>query len=704
MVAGPSMAATVWNPAGNEIYPPATAPFGDAPNWTAGVPGAPDTKAVFNVPNAADAEMSGVFSGSWLVQGDNGPGGVLHITNGGSLDVSTANAWSAVGYNNTAHMIVDAGGTMTFNQAWIGFNPGAVGTLDISGTVNVNDMFGLGWNGGDGYVNVLNDGVLALSNIHGDGLTSIKQNSLLDIRGSGQVILPNGFVAVLQDYVGNGLIVGNGVVGNVIVDLTTNPGFTTATAGSGPVVPPASTLILSVQDLGNGTLELAWPMGLGAFVVETTTNDLAAPGPWTIVEAPVTLSSGEYIQIVTNESAQGFYRLATAPTDNTTLTRKSMMGYQGWFTAPDDASPVDDRWHHWGGGDPLIDDWGIDFYPDMSEYTADERYEPGWLLNSGETAYLYSAAHPKSVERHCQWMWDYQIDGVFLQRFLGEVQDPRFFTFRNMVTGNLRAGAEKYSRLYSVMYDVSGVADADMLGYITNDWNYLVGTLDVPNSPSYAHHPVVSIWGLGFKDRGLTVATATNIINYFRNEHGMTVKGGVPDGWRNLTGSSETDPAWADVYRSFDIISPWTVGRYDTLAKIDAWLVNKIRPDLAVATTAGADYMPVIFPGFSWYNIHAGPTNQIPRLGGEFYWRQAYNVVEEECSMIYTAMFDEVDEGTAMYKMAETSNDLPAGAIMVPLDADGISLPSDWYLQVGGEAGRMLRGEIPAQNTLPITP
>lgn len=705
MVAGPSMATTVWNPAGNGIYPPATAPFGDAPNWTAGVPGAPDTKAVFNVPNAADADVAGVFSGFQVVQGDNDVGGVLRILNGGSISTDPTK-WSAVGYNDTAHAIVEAGGTYNFGQhAWIGLNDGAVGTLDINGgTVTVGQMLGLGWaqTTSQGFVNVNNGGLLALSNIHADGNSSIKHGSVLDITGTGQVTLPGNFVGVLQAYVDNGLIVGNGVVGNVIIDLTTNPGFTTATAGSGPVDPPASTLFLSVQDLGDGTLELAWPMGLGAFVVETAT-DVAAPGPWAIVEAPVTLSSGQYIQIVPKDGAQGFYRLATAPTDNTTLTSRSMMGYQGWFTAPDDASPVNDRWHHWGGGFPLINDWGIDFYPDMSEYTADERYEPGHLLNNGDTAYLYSAAHPKSVERHCQWMWDYDIDGVFLQRFLGEVQDPRFFTFRNMVTDNLRAGAEKYSRLFAVMYDVSGVNNADMLNYITNDWNSLAG---VTNSPSYAHHngkPVVSIWGLGFNDRDATFGTATAIINFFKTQ-GMTVKGGVPDGWRNLTGSSRTDPAWAAVYRSFDIISPWTVGRYDTLAKIDNWRTSKIRPDLAAATAAGADYMPVIWPGFSWTNINSGPLNQIPRQGGDFYWRQAHNAQAEGCSMIYTAMFDEVDEGTAMYKLAETANDLPVGADMVPLDADGISLPSDWYLQVGGEAGRMLRGEIPLQITLPITP
>ncbi len=57
-----------------------------------------------------------------------------------------------------------------------------------------------------------------------------------------------------------------------------------------------------------------------------------------------------------------------------------------------------------------------------------------------------------------------------------------------------------------------------------------------------------------------------------------------------------------------------------------------------------------------------------------------------------------------MLKMAETPADLPAGAAMVPLNADGISLPSDWYLQVGGEAARMLRGETPVEATLPISP
>jgi hypothetical protein len=72
--------------------------------------------------------------------------------------------------------------------------------------------------------------------------------------------------------------------------------------------------------------------------------------------------------------------------------------------------------------------------------------------------------------------------------------------------------------------------------------------------------------------------------------------------------------------------------------------------------------------------------------------------------MIYGAMFDEVDEGTAMFKLAPTAAQLPVHGTFVPLDADGIKLPGDWYLRLADEAGKMLRGEIPLTNTIPIAP
>ena len=46
-------------------------------------------------------------------------------------------------------------------------------------------------------------------------------------------------------------------------------------------------------------------------------------------------------------------------------------------------------------------------------------------------------------------------------------------------------------------------------------------------------------------------------------------------------------------------------------------------------------------------------------------------------AMLYGAMFDEVDEGTAMFKVAATRSDAPEDVPLVTLDVDGERLPSD---------------------------
>ena len=66
--------------------------------------------------------------------------------------------------------------------------------------------------------------------------------------------------------------------------------------------------------------------------------------------------------------------------------------------------------------------------------------------------------------------------------------------------------------------------------------------------------------------------------------------------------------------------------------------------------------------------------------------------------MIYVAMFDEVDEATAIFKC---TNHPPTGDGAKFLTYEG--LPSDFYLRLTGAGGRMLRGEIPATDALPIT-
>jgi hypothetical protein len=57
-------------------------------------------------------------------------------------------------------------------------------------------------------------------------------------------------------------------------------------------------------------------------------------------------------------------------------------------------------------------------------------------------------------------------------------------------------------------------------------------------------------------------------------------------------------------------------------------------------------------------------------------------------------MFDEVDEGTAIFKVTSAP---PKEAHFVGYDGQ----PSDWYLRLVGEGARMLRGERPLTDQMP---
>ena len=391
----------------------------------------------------------------------------------------------------------------------------------------------------------------------------------------------------------------------------------------------------------------------------------------------------------------------------TTLYHKVLFGYQGWFACPGDGGA--NRWIHWFQGDNLVASQAtVDYWPDVSELGEEELFPTAMTLPDGSPAMVFSSQVEETVVRHFEWMEEYGLDGVFLQRFVGELTN-RYVLDR--VLENVRIGAEAYGRVFAAMYDVSGADGASLLNRIRLDWQYLVDTLKVTESPTYLHHnglPVLAIWGLGFDHVNVAPEQAQELIDWLRSgatKYRVTLMGGVPTHWRTRTGDSRPEAGWTEVYRSFDVISPWTVGRY--VDELSAWnFMNElILPDMRVAQLAGAEYMPVVWPGFSWNNLYpTDPFNAIPRDGGRFFWSQVYNAIFAGADMLYVAMFDEVDEGTAMFKLAPTRAEIPAQGAFVPLDIDGYSLPSDWYLRLGGEAGRMLRGEIPLSAGMPIEP
>ena len=106
--------------------------------------------------------------------------------------------------------------------------------------------------------------------------------------------------------------------------------------------------------------------------------------------------------------------------------------------------------------------------------------------------------------------------------------------------------------------------------------------------------------------------------------------------------------------------------------------------------------LPVVFPGFSWHNLKGAKLGSIPRLKGQFLWSKIVANKKAGANMLYIAMFDEVDQGTAIFKC---TNDPPTSGGTKFLTYEG--LPSDFYLQLAGQAGKLLRDEIPLNTTVP---
>jgi hypothetical protein len=464
-------------------------------------------------------------------------------------------------------------------------------------------------------------------------------------------------------------------------------------------------IYLSVQ-LPANNLTFYWPTSSVYLALQASTN-LASPVVWQFLTNTIATGNGSNLVVLPVTGTATYFRLIQG-VDASTMNQKLLMGYQGWFACPGDGSAPNAWWHWFHSQSATATNLNIDFMPDTSELAANELFGTAMTYSNGSPVYLYSSAVQATVLRHFKWMQDYHLDGVFLQRFLSDLSSPEFYSFRNQVTTNVTKGAETYGRVFAIMYDVSGQNTNNLVSVITNDWAFMVNTMKVTSSPRYLHHKgklVVALWGFGFNDGNhlSSPQQAQTVINWFKAQD-VTVMGGVPSYWRSLTGDSYTDPAWTAVYLSFDVLSPWSVGRYVNHAGADNYASLVTLPDLAKCKANGIDYMPVAFPGFSAYNETGRAFNFIPRNDGSFYWEQIYNDVNAGCNMIYGAMFDEVNEGTAMYKQVTMSAQLPAQGAFVTLNSDGYNLPSDWYLQLADQAALMLRGQIPLQSTIPITP
>ncbi len=694
----------------------------NAANWNVGVPTADDKAAIRQggdgpiVDSSTTAVANVVVLSDWSSFGDS-----LDMT-GGSL---TTNSWFIIGYgaNNDGTFNVSGGVATIGTDLRVGFK-GAGGISMTGGSIKVNGAFRITDNEGSSGEVLLDGGTISC------GSFSMQTGATMDIAG-GALIVSGNAVSSIDSYVSNGWLSAYGGVGTLEVDYDTlNPGETTVTAFMPSEAPTKAANPIPSNDATGASMTpmLSWTTGLyassrdvyfGDNHDEVFNADNSLPVGASVYMGEQT--AGTFSPGILDINTQYFWRIdeknaigtstgdvwsfTTTTETSYSLIGKVMCGYQGWFSAPGDGA--NRGWVHWGGsGGFSPTKCTVDMWPDMTEMGPGEKFLASEFYD-GTDRYVFSSHNYNTVVRHFKWMKDYGIDGVYLQRFASSIKPgSTALNHRNNVLDYCKAGANLYGRKYAVMYDLSGLGTgADLTARVVNDWKFLVDEKLVGRDPldgSYMTHngrPVVAVWGLGF-NRSYEGQESYEFINLLKNDPvygGFTVMLGVDDDWR-----TNSDAWFQQTLQLGDVISPWMVGRYSNTNGINNWANNKGSLDKDWCDTNGKEYLPVMFPGFSWYNLKGGTFNQIPRRGGQFLWDQVKaNISTVGAKMLYVAMFDEVDEGTAIFKV---TNDPPvvSPAKFVTYDIDGYPLPSDEYLWLVGQATRGLRGEIPVNQTRPI--
>jgi hypothetical protein len=387
-----------------------------------------------------------------------------------------------------------------------------------------------------------------------------------------------------------------------------------------------------------------------------------------------------------------------------TLTGKVLCGYQGWFSAKGDGSGLD--WRHYGARGRFEPGYcGIDLWPDLSDFSDGEKYPTAFRHANQQTAHVFSSENRDTVLRHFRWMEQYGIDGVFVQRFAVDTRQPLELRHCNLVLSHCREAANRAGRCYALMYDLSGLP-AGGVERVLEDWKQLVDRMRLgkdTRDQAYLRHqgkPVIGVWGVGFNDgRRYTLEECARLVDFLQHDPtygGFAVVLGVPTGWRTLDRDSTRDPALQRLIARADIVSPWSVGRYHLPVEVAKHGQERWQKDLEFCQGKRQEYLPVVFPGFSWHNVRPrAPLDQVPRHGGKFLWQQLVEAKKAGATMVYLAMFDEMNEGTAIFKC---SNNPPVGKSRF-VTYEG--LPSDHYLWLAGMGGRLLRGEIGLTEDLP---
>ncbi len=389
--------------------------------------------------------------------------------------------------------------------------------------------------------------------------------------------------------------------------------------------------------------------------------------------------------------------------DSSSLKGKIMCGYQGWFRTPNDGSKM--GWNHFSRirneihSSSLV----IDMWQDVSEFDkSDWVAVPNLKKADGTQAYVVSSHNPKVIDKHFEWMAQYDIDGVWLQHFLVGFKDGKDalgYESRRQNMRYVRDAAKKYGRVWCISFDTAGVPSKEIPQKIIDEWKRIVEE-GLTGGDDYLREgglPVVQIWGLFFdaSHNHLEPKEALELANFFAEtgKYSATLVMGGSWNW-----SEKAAPDWKNAYASFKYFVPWNIGNFAKRsdgsigASMSFW-----KGDKAKAESNGMYWIPTIYPGFSWENLGRTKNSRKSRRKGEFFWEQFYEARKLGVETFYVAMFDEIDEGTAIFKIDPNP---PVGCNMQ--DTEG--MPPDWYLQIIKEVKRIIKSGETFPEKISISP
>lgn len=214
-------------------------------NWNSGFsPDFPGDEGVFDGnTSSASCTITGNQTVGLLTAGVGGADyeGTITIQAGSSL-TTTGARWAAIGWTKKCTLVVEAGASFTTqSHLWLAFNPGAKSNIELYGTINVGQMFGVNFeNKADAnsfcLLNVRNGGLLNLAQLTGAGASPNNSfngntaNGSLAIYGGGTVSITGDRTGDFSAYVAAGKIVTPGGTAVIAFDAVANKTTVTSTA------------------------------------------------------------------------------------------------------------------------------------------------------------------------------------------------------------------------------------------------------------------------------------------------------------------------------------------------------------------------------------------------------------------------------------------------------------------------------------------